>query len=847
MSEKTKDKMPTLRINGISDIRYEEQINFDSSIHSAAYMRACGIIREIISEAESSWNGSETNSNFDKGTGLRNREQVCNILFFTGEKGTGKTSTMLSFMEFLKDYHRIRRKNNLQEEFLLGKDSYMFTGIEYIDASTLNDKEDILGNVLSKMLSKWKNEEQGGRYLDRGIVKGNDYDYKKKRMYIQCAEIFDRLKALNSTENVMDNDSDMFIESMESLSFSWNLKNSFQKLVEIYLDIMVYPDSGRDISKENHYLVISIDDVDMNVQSGFMLLEQIRKYLMVPNVLVLMSANYEQLEKICYHHYLKEFDKLEKSDENTQYLQKISREYLEKMAPIQRQVELLSNRGWKFFAEEKLRIQYKVDKDEQKDKNREESQKDLANKLDEEGTLCEIVSRQMYKYFGIWFGPDKKCIRHLAPDTVREICSWVCQTCTLDACFEGGQCSDLSMYENNMQWFMLSEFPRLCKKYLDTADRKIIRMLDIMEPAGQIELVKGTLCNKMKQSREQSLMKLFADAKSGYEDVQDFVSLCLIYFIMKANQSMVYAGKGHDIRTNGNATLFIDYYTVGEWGLWGTWERDIMAPMAKMGMGMNKEKCKFYSISQNNFNDDNHCLQLGLKGTFNAADKKSISAYLKKNVKLLKDYQYLLLFYKLQEANEEQMSWERNNIGTLDLRQSRRGIFSLSGFVLNLLDENSLLRKFQDWLWSEFNKMDIFNKTEEKNLREKVFIQSNGDLLLPIQNVDFIVYLGTEIQKKLGDMAPLMEIDCIKQQIKKFFVVIKECLKCYDKSNDDIEYKEYKKYEERFCNYELVRMVIDDDKDFMTLLAKSIMAHAELEPENVVQKEKDWAGEEANG
>jgi len=423
MCEKTNDKIPTMYINGISDIHYERQIDFDSSIHSAAYKRACEITREIISETEISGYVNGKND-FDRGTDLRNREQVCNILFFTGEKGTGKTSTMLSFMEFLKDYHRISRQGKgLQKEFSLGENPYMFTGIEYIDASTLNDKEDILGHVLSKMLSKWKNEEQRGKYLDSGIIKGNDYEYKKKQMYIQCEEIFDRLKALKSAENVMDNDSDMFIEAMESLSFSWNLKNSFQKLVESYLDIMVYPDSGNEINRKNHYLVISIDDVDMNVQSGFMLLEQIRKYLMVPNVLVLMSANYEQLEKICYHHYLKEFDKLERIDENIQYLQKISREYLEKMAPVQRQVELLSNREWEFFSERKFKIQYKGEKNEQE------------NKLNEEGTLCEIVSRCMHKYFGIWFGPDKKSIYYLAPDTVRGICSWICQTHTLKTCF----------------------------------------------------------------------------------------------------------------------------------------------------------------------------------------------------------------------------------------------------------------------------------------------------------------------------------------------------------------------------------------------------------------------------
>ena len=54
-------------------------------------------------------------------------------------------------------------------------------------------------------------------------------------------------------------------------------------------------------SETKHYLVIPIDDLDMNIKNGYEQLEQIRKYLMIPKVIVLISANYDQLEKICYN------------------------------------------------------------------------------------------------------------------------------------------------------------------------------------------------------------------------------------------------------------------------------------------------------------------------------------------------------------------------------------------------------------------------------------------------------------------------------------------------------------------------------------------------------------------
>jgi len=101
---------------------------------------------------------------------------------------------------------------------------------------------------------------------------------------------------------------------------------------------------------------------------------------------------------------------------------------------------------------------------------------------------------------------------------------------------------------------MLSEFPRLCRKYLGIVDSKIIRRLDVLEPARQIELVRDTLCSKMNQNSKvnqnnkknqsnrvnpKSLLELFADAKVGYEDAQDFASMCLIYFSMKLQQLSV--------------------------------------------------------------------------------------------------------------------------------------------------------------------------------------------------------------------------------------------------------------------------------------------------------------------
>ena len=97
------------------------------------------------------------------------------------------------------------------------------------------------------------------------------------------------MKNLRSSKDVIEDEDDTFLETLEKLSLSWNLKESFQELVQEYLEIMKYPNT-EDLKIENHFLVISIDEADMNIDHGFEIIEQIRQYLMGPNIIVLLVS-----------------------------------------------------------------------------------------------------------------------------------------------------------------------------------------------------------------------------------------------------------------------------------------------------------------------------------------------------------------------------------------------------------------------------------------------------------------------------------------------------------------------------------------------------------------------------
>lgn len=300
------------KIEGISNIKYEKPEEFQTSVSYQYYKQALKMTEEILKNNFVIF--QSLNDDFDKysGTDLRNNSQLYNIIFFTGDRGAGKTSAMLSYMEFLKDYFRNTQRERFKDtelEMQWKNREVMFTGLEYIDASVLDDKEDILGSVLSKMLKKWIDEENKSQ---GGIIRNSDYDHKKRKLQKLFSNVYECRKKIRDV-NTYDDNSEMFMDNLQNMSLTFNMQREFRKLVFAYLDIMRYP-GAEHLNPQSHFLVVCIDDLDMNIRKGFELLEQVRKYLMIPNIVVLLSANYEQLDKICNNHYFKEFEKTKNND-----------------------------------------------------------------------------------------------------------------------------------------------------------------------------------------------------------------------------------------------------------------------------------------------------------------------------------------------------------------------------------------------------------------------------------------------------------------------------------------------------------------------------------------------------
>lgn len=94
------------------------------------------------------------------------------------------------------------------------------------------------------------------------------------------------MKTNNTKDEVVDFDG---LELLSTLSSAIDLKKNIFELVNCFLEY---------VSKNDTILVIPIDDIDLNSQSATSMVEQIRKYLELPNILILFSVKLNQLYQL---------------------------------------------------------------------------------------------------------------------------------------------------------------------------------------------------------------------------------------------------------------------------------------------------------------------------------------------------------------------------------------------------------------------------------------------------------------------------------------------------------------------------------------------------------------------
>ena len=429
-STKVSEKKTILKITKGKEYRakidkiFQDDIFFADAYHQA---RDCLFeILQVMQTANEDIKKEHGKSNFwdlpDVTLNGALRGRLNNIIAFCADRGQGKTSAMRSFSRELQNLqnksYASKKDENEANAFWQQKNQFknvdmpQMCFIGYIDPTTMSTGESILQIILSRMFNEFNQYIENDAHQNRKLY-NNTYNQNKIDLIQQFSKCFHSAEVLkNKVDNDIDEDN---LDRISELGDSSNLLAAIYKLVHQYLSFFGL--------KENACLVIQIDDADMNFESTYRMLEDIRKYLLIPNVIILIATNMEQLENTIEQHFINGYQQSLKHNESmvdVEYCHQVAELYLEKAIPNTRRVflpTLMSRRT-------ELWIRYK-DPDLVKDEsNKEESNilKLPQNYNSEKPWMYQDqLLSLLHQKTGMIFYNSNNYLHNILPDNIREL------------------------------------------------------------------------------------------------------------------------------------------------------------------------------------------------------------------------------------------------------------------------------------------------------------------------------------------------------------------------------------------------------------------------------------------
>lgn len=260
-----------------------ERDNFKNSIFMSQYQQALKTFCHIWTQQKRYLDDKNQPAQYWTKYGVDNL--FANVIAFCGDRGEGKSSSMISFTSILTEegvrqnaVKSIELDDHTKEKLSQIKtEKIELLGV--IDPSFFDHEHNLLELLLGRMHSNITKEIE----RQEKDTCSNTYT----RDHRQIMELFQKVKScmkiLEKGSNIYDE-----LENLNDLAAGINLQENLYKLFECYSAYM---------HKER--LVVCIDDIDLNVQEGYKMAELLRKYLLTcPHLIVLVAVKIDQLEDV---------------------------------------------------------------------------------------------------------------------------------------------------------------------------------------------------------------------------------------------------------------------------------------------------------------------------------------------------------------------------------------------------------------------------------------------------------------------------------------------------------------------------------------------------------------------
>lgn len=303
--------------------------DFETSLFRGAYKKIGELIGKIVRKNDKLKKHEDT------------IDYIYNIIPIIGPRGCGKTTVMQSTLKYLGDFSNPHRKQH--SKYFDPCKGTGFIVLSPIDAGHLEDSENLFGIVLARMLAHFNNLSS----------KKDDEFSNKPVLYQKFTKIYNEFLNVNSDAWENKQHGKSALKVLADLDASQNLRSTFKELVKLFQSCIASLDETKGINSTDSYLVIPIDDIDMNIKNTHKMLEQIQTYMMIPRVIIILTANYDNLMCNCENYYTDSFKEvIHASAVIEKYLgQKfidscveLSQEYLNKLFPAGKMVHLRHDR-----------------------------------------------------------------------------------------------------------------------------------------------------------------------------------------------------------------------------------------------------------------------------------------------------------------------------------------------------------------------------------------------------------------------------------------------------------------------------------------------------------------------
>lgn len=313
------------KVRGLID---DQRITDKNGLMYPAYRAALGSLRSIL-DGTAAWDslgkhtpqcasGDDTHSSLYGFSG--------NVIAFCAERGQGKTSAMLSFSGALS---RCNTPNDDEDwsdwsDIHDGKHYYV---LPPIDPTMLSDGESVIELFLARLFQciakKW-DEISRPQGVSPAAWEEEKLDILK--WFQKCRQ------CLGQKQEPSEDEFDHFSRT----GSIFELKEHICLILKSFFKL-----EGK--SAESSYMIIQLDDTDMQLENAFNTLDEVRKYLSIPHVVILMATNLRQLQLLVAQHYMEEL-KLSKNSFIQLFedrdISRMAAKYIDKLIPASQAIHL---------------------------------------------------------------------------------------------------------------------------------------------------------------------------------------------------------------------------------------------------------------------------------------------------------------------------------------------------------------------------------------------------------------------------------------------------------------------------------------------------------------------------